>query len=564
MCHFIHKVWLMSSSIPNPITRAEMAVPFRASPVLHPDYTYWAPYWEMIRDAEIGEIEVKRKGEKYLPRQATHDVNQYKSYLRRSVFYNMTARTLNALYGTVFRRVPKIAGLSEKLKKASKRITKEGMSLHLMTKTVVKEVLAVGRYGMLVDADPEGVGNPYIACYTAENILDWQMSEVNGEWVLSKVTLREIYYDREGHWSPYQYKARFRVLVLEEDEDGSLVYSQFVYEDQDHSAAIPDTDSAPNEIVTPTVRGRPLSYIPFIVIGPFTNYPDVQKPPMMDIATLNFSHYMSYAQLEQALFYTGSPIFTVQNDSSQDQGTYEVGPDVVWILDKDEEAKLLEFNGRGLQHLENALRSKEGQIASIGGRMMPGSSRGAAESDNSLVMQERNEQTLLLNIADTVDEGVTQILKWWADWTNASKSIMESITFELNRDFLIKDAGAREFRAIHQMYADGVIPLEVVYDYLKRAEVIPEWMDEGEYAALLKDSKQFPNMVDVLARMKSFPDAKTFHEYKMAKEEFNRTATDVPGAPNEPDNPGVQKQTRDARALADQNKKKEEDDEQES
>ncbi len=553
----------MSSSVPNPITRAEIAVPFRASPVLHPDYTYWSSQWEMIRDAEIGEVEVKRKGEKYLPRQSTHDANQYRSYLRRAVFYNMTARTLNALYGTVFRRMPKVSGLPKKLLDASKNITKEGMSLHLMTKTVVKEVLAVGRYGMLVDAAPDGTGNPYVACYTAENILDWEMAEINGRWQLSKVTLREIHYDRErGHFSPYQYQARFRILVLEEDGEGGHVYSQFVYEDTDHKAAMPDMDMVPDEIITPTVRGEPLNYIPFMVVGPFTNYPDVQKPPLLDIVTLNFSHYMSYAQLEQALFYTGSPVFVVQQESGTDEGDYQVGPDVVWVLSEKEEAKLLEFNGRGLQHLENAMRNKEGQIASIGGRMMPGSSRGAAESDNSLLMQERNEQTLLLNIADTVDEAMTQILVWWADWNNAGANTLAKIDFELNRDFLIKDAGAREFRAIHQMYAEGIIPVEVVYEYLKRFEVIPEWMERDEYVKLLQDSKQFPNMVDVLARMKEFPDAKTFHEYKVMKEEFARAAVDVEGTRNEPPNPGVQKQTRDARALDEQNKSSEDDDEQ--
>lgn len=552
----------MSSSVPNPVTRSEIAVPFRASPALHPDYTYWAPHWETIRDAEVGEIEVKRKGEKYLPRQSTHDINQYKSYLRRAVFYNMTSRTLNALYGTVFRRAPKVMGLTGKLQESSKKITKEGMSLHLMTKTVVKEVLAVGRYGMLVDADPDGKGDPYIACYTAENILDWEMAEINGRWQLSKITLREIYYDRVGgHFSQYQYNTRFRILTLEEDSDGSFVYSQFVYEDTDHKAAIPDTEVVPDKIVTPTVRGETLDYIPFMIVGPFTNYPDIQKPPMMDIVSLNFAHYMSYAQLEQALFYTGSPIFVVQQEDGSDQGDYQVGPDTVWILSDKEEAKLLEFNGRGLQHLENALRNKEAQIASIGGRMMPGSARGASESDNSLLMQERNEQTLLLNLADTVDEGVTQVLMWWADWNNASQSTIVKISFEVNRDFLVKDAGAREFRAIHQMYADGVLPVEVVYDYLRKADVIPEWMDEAQYVSLLQDSKQFPNMVDVLARMKNFPDADAFHEFRMMRAEFNMQATDVNGTRNEPPNPGVQQQTRDARALEAQ-QSTEEDDEQ--
>lgn len=541
----------MSSQVPNPITRSQLAVPYRASPVLHPDYTYWSEIWEMIRDAEIGEIEIKRKGEKYLPRQKTHDKEQYKSYLRRAVYYNMTARTLNALYGTVFRRAPKIAGLDRRLTDLSKKITKEGMSLHLLAKTVVKEVLAVGRFGLLVDSSPDGRGNAYVACYTTENILDWQMAEINGRWTLTKVTLREIFYDRDSHWSPYEYRSRFRVLVLEyDDETDSYVYSQYVYLDNESATnQIPDLDQAPSEVITPTVRGEPLDYIPFMVIGPFTNTPDVQRPPILDIVTLNLSHYMSYAQLEQALFYTGSPVFTVQQEDGTDPGEYQVGPDVVWVLGKDETANLMEFNGRGLQHLENALRNKEDQIASIGGRMMPGTSRGAAESDNALLMQERNEQTLLLNLADTVDEGMTEVMGWWADWNNASANTIAKITFEVNRDFLIKDAGAREFRAIHQMYADGVIPLDVVFDYLRKFEVIPEWMDAEEYKGLLADSKQFPNMVDVLARMRDYPDAKTFHEYKMAQMQMREIEDD-------PRDPGVPRQARDARAMEEQERQR--------
>lgn len=545
---------MSSTQVPNPITRSQLAVPYRASPVLHPDYTYWSEIWESIRDAEIGEIEVKRKGEKYLPRQKTHDKDQYKSYLRRAVFYNMTSRTLNALYGTVFRRNPKIGGMDRRLMQRSKNITKEGMSLHLLAKTAVKEVLAVGRFGMLVDANPDGTGNPYIACYTAENILDWQMAEINGRWVLSKVTLREIFYDRDSHWSPYEYRSRFRVLVLEHDEDTNAhVYVQYVYLDNDSATnRIPDLDQAPTSVVMPTVRGEPLDYIPFQIIGPFTNYPDVQRPPILDIVTLNYSHYMSYAQLEQALFYTGSPVFTVQQENGTDPGEYEVGPDVVWILGANESANLMEFNGRGLQHLENALRNKEDQIASIGGRMMPGTSRGAAESDNALIMQERNEQTLLLNLADTVDEGMTWTLGVWADWNNASPNTIANITFEVNRDFLIKDAGAREFRAIHQMYTDGVLPIDVVYDYLRKFEVIPEWMDLDEYKALLTDSDQFPNMVDVLARMKDFPDAKTFHEFTRVQASMQEVSTD-------PTEPGIPRQARDARALEQQRRQAAED-----
>lgn len=543
------------STILNPRSKAMADAIFSASPVLHPDYTYWADKWRMIRDAELGEVEVKRQGTRYLPKLQGHDAEQYASYLHRAVFFNMTAKTLNALYGTMFRRNPK-ATLPKNLQKIAKRFSKDGMSLHLTAKTAAKEVLSVGRYGMLVDATPDGRGNAYVACYTAENILDWQLVEVNGEWKFSRVVLREVMYNRDRHSSPYEYTSRYRVLVLNDLGDGTYTYEQHVYVDS-HLTGVPDLNGVPDEIVIPTVRGEVLDYIPFQIIGPFTNHPDVQKPPILDIVTLNFSHYLSYAQLEQGRFYTANPVYTVSYGGGGDGEApeYYVGPDVVWELGKDGKAGILEFTGHGLNSLEKALTTKEAQIAAIGGRLMASTSTGAAESDNSLKLKEQNEQTLLLNISDTMDEAFTKVLQWWADWNNASSAVIEKITFEVNRDFLLRDIGAREFRAIHQMYADGIIPVEVVYEYLRKAEVIPDWMDSDEFRALLEDSKQFPNMVDVLARMRGFPDAKSEQDVKLQKEQLAhevrmaKTAVEIAPSPGDPKTPPVPKQARDARAA---------------
>jgi Domain of unknown function (DUF4055) len=530
---------------PNPRTKASVDVQFSSSPLLHPDYGYWAPIWRMIRDAEIGEIEVKRKQTVYLPRLKGHDDDQYLSYLQRAVFFNMTAKTLNALYGTMFRRHPKVTGLTPALLKQSTKFSKDGMSLNLTAKTAVKEVLAVGRYGMLVDATPEGRGGAYVACYTAENILDWEMTEVDGYWTYSRVVLREISRKKQDHISPYDYTSRFRVLVLTDLGDGTHVYEQHVYEDRELHG-IPDFDTTPDEIVTPTVRGEPLDYIPFALIGPFTNHPDVQKPPILDIVTLNYSHYLSYAQLEQGRFFTANPVYWTsgKTEDGAGAGDYYVGPDIVWELGENGSAGLIEFTGTGLKSLENALEIKEAQISAIGGRMMPGVARGAAESDNSLKMKEQNEQTLLLNIADTTDESFTKIIRWWGDWNNATPAGIEKMLFEVNRDFLLKDIGAREFRAIHQMYSDGIIPVDVVYEYLRKAEVIPDWMDRDEYITLLQSSTQFPHMVDVLARMKDYPDAKSWLEYKMFKEELAANSVEVRPQPGDPNSPAVPQQAR--------------------
>lgn len=531
-------------SNPNPRSSSPIDLALTTSPLLHPDYQYWAPIWRNIRDAEIGEVEIKRNSTKYLPKLQGHDAAQYASYLSRAVFFNMTAKTLGALYGTMYRRNPKVSGLTPALLKLTKRFSKEGMSLHLTSKTAAKEVIAVGRYGMLVDSSPDGVGSAYVACYTTENILDWNMDEVNGTQVLTRVVLRELTYQRKNHLTAYSYSSRFRILVLN-DLDGDPIYEQHVYEDRDLNG-VPDYNALPDEIIIPTVRGETLSYIPFSVVGPFTNHPDIQKPPILDIVTLNLSHYQSYAQLEQGRFFTANPVYwTAGSEVGDEAGEYYVGPDVVWELGKGGTAGVIEFTGQGLKSLESALDQKEAQIAAIGGRMMPGASRGAAESDNALKMKEQNEQTMLMNISDTLDEAFSQVLAWWADWNNASTGVVANINFEMNRDFLMKDIGAREFRAIHQMYAAGLIPITVLYEYLRKAEVIPDWMDESEFMRLVDDAKQFPHMVDVIAQMNNYPDAASFFKYKAEKEMLQMTldSQEIVASESEPNAPPIPKQT---------------------
>lgn len=503
----------------NPETKAHTELTFTASPVLHPDYKYWAQHWQAIRDAEIGEVEIKRKGQRYLPKLQSQDAQQYARFLDRATFYNMTSRTLQALYGTVFRRNPKVTGFDKNLEQRSKRFSKTGLSLHLTAKTIVKEVLALGRHGCLVDASPDGRGGAYVAMYTAENILDWETEEIDGRIQYTRVVLREIVAHRDNPVAPYRYKARYRVLVLQPSEEG-WIYEQHIFEHDDARGGVPNLEGIPDDIKVPMVRGQPMPYIPFIAFGPFDNTANAQKPPVLDIVTLNLSHYRSYADLEQGRFFTATPVYYVNGrQEGESSGEYYIGPDVVWELGAEGKAGVIEYQGQGLRFLESALSIKESQIAAIGGRLMPGSANSPSESGESLQLKEQNEYTLLLNLVDCLDEGMTELLGWWADWNNASTDVVSRVQFEANRDFLTTTVGAREFRAIHQMYSEGAIPLEVFYHYLHSAEVIPEWLGRDEFQKLVESEKSFPNQMNVIARMRGFPDAKSWQEWKLATRE---------------------------------------------
>ena len=68
-----------------------------------------AKIYSMIRDCIAGQFAIKAKGQTYLPKPNAEDFSpeneaRYDAYIERSVFYNVTARTLRGLVGQVFLR----------------------------------------------------------------------------------------------------------------------------------------------------------------------------------------------------------------------------------------------------------------------------------------------------------------------------------------------------------------------------------------------------------------------------------------------------------------------------
>lgn len=479
---------------------------------VHADYANWREIWRGIRHAMIGEVEIKKHGNIYLPRMESMDDDQWSAYLERAVFYNMVYRTVTGLTGAIFRRDPRLLKAGPKLKKNIKRVSKDGLSLSLFSKVVAQEQLSVGRYGVLLDKafsnDP--LVTPFLAGYSTENILDWTEAEIEGRNEIDYVLLREFKTDRrlsipasDGSSSDTnptygQFFQRYRILRLAYNEENSRwEYFQELYE-RDNADA--DLSEFP-EIFQPLVFGVPFKRIPFRIFNATTNLLDVEKPPVLDILTLNLAHYRTYAQLEHGRFFTANPVYYVSGGDEDDD--YHIGPSVVWQVDSGESAGLIEYNGHGLKSLENSLVAKENQVASLGGRLL-GDSANAGQSDNQIKLKDRNEQSLLLNVTTVQNENFTYLLQEMARWLNEP---YEDLVYRVNQDFLLDNAAAREFRAVTMMYQEGIIPIDIIYEFFLKAEVIPEYVDLETFKALLDDPSQFPNNSDIDARREGFADA---------------------------------------------------------
>jgi hypothetical protein len=474
----------------------------------HPEVRYWYDQWRMIRDVCAGERVIKDRGTDYLPQMEGMDADEYGSFLDRATFFNFSGRTAAALTGSIFRRQEVFDNMPVQLVPRLNEFSRKREKFSIFAEHIGDEIIKMGRVGVLIDL-PSGsttTPRPYAVSYPAETILDWETAEIDGRDQLVRVVLWELKLVRDTTNFTPKYISQYRQLILR-DINGQRTYVQELYSHPTESVNALTEDRLTSRVI-PTNRGGTLNYIPFHIFGSFQSTPEVEKPPLEDIARLNLSHYRSYAHLEHGRFFAGFPVYFVESPHSGEGGSeFTIGASRVWQTPPGAKPGILELNGQGLKFLVDALDQKETQASALGGRMMGVRSTAVAESDNMLRLSERNEQSQLLKVTRSLDAGFTTLLRWWAMMQDVPASRAELIAVDFNKDFLFENAGAREFRAVHAMYKDGILPIEVLYGYFKKSNLIPDWMDEAQFKALLERPASFPNNPDAQARAEGYANA---------------------------------------------------------
>lgn len=233
----------------------------------------------------------------------------------------------------------------------------------------------------------------------------------------------------------------------------------------------------------PLKQGAPLNYIPFYFLGPSDFAPDIEKPPILDIALMNLSHYRSYADLESGRCYTAMPVWTVTSaGGADDDAQFKLGPNTVWQLGQGDKAELVEFRGSGLQYLENALNSKEQQIKALGGKLGQANKGMAAESAESVISRERGEASLLQSVISIMSSGMTILMNELASWVGEKQP---NIKIRFTTEALDMYMSAREIRAIQSLWESGMLPIEVIYAVFRDANILPPTMGINEFREAL-------------------------------------------------------------------------------
>ena len=425
----------------------------------HREYEKMKSQWKRIRDAIAGEDAIKEASVEHLPKPAGQDGYDYRQYLKRSLFYGATGRTVQGLVGAIFRKDP-IIEVPSRLNPLLENVTLTGLPFANFAKMTVEETISMGRCGVLVDRPTGENGQAYLRLYPAESIINWRTANVDGVEMLEQVILHEERQRPESDGFGTEFYNVYRVLNLTDEG-----YEVSVYEEGEDA----NGDMAHTEIESfePRKRGERLDYIPFIFISPNDLTPPCDKSPILDLVNVNLSHYRTQADLEQGNYLTSSPTPYIIGQKNAESAAWSIGSGTIWFLSEGASTGMLEYTGAGLSFLEKSLDRKQAMMALLGARLLEEQKR-TAEAAETLRIRGSGESSILSSIADTVSDGLAQALMWMAEW----EGFDATITVELNKDFMDAKLTPQELTALVQAWQAGAMGQADMLYNLQRGEML--------------------------------------------------------------------------------------------
>jgi hypothetical protein len=464
----------------------------------HTEYAKRKVQWGKLRDCVDGQEAIHEAGVKYLPKLSGQDADEYKAYKERTPFYGATSRTVDGLSGMVFRKEPQITvpgGMTDMMED----VTLDGLSLTGFAEQLIDDDIVTGRAGILVDhpVTTEGTSKaqaeasnmrPFLNYYTAESIYNWKVEGRNNAQITVQVRLKETA-EVEGD-SEFDSETVDQIRILDLDDEG--YYRQRVYRETKNATTNGEKWIQFGDDVYPQMKGQYLTEIPFFFVGVKNGSAKTEKPPLIDLANINLSHYITTADLEHGAHFTGLPtaVITGHTEETGDGETgaeYRIGSASAWVFpDPETKVAYLEFQGSGLGTLENRINKKEEQMAFLGARMLA-SERKGVEAAETAQIHRSGEMSVLSSLAQSAGESIEKAVTFMAEWGGFSGEVM----FKFNNDFLAIPMSAQQLTALFGVYQAGGMAFVDLLDNLKRGEIIREERTEEDIRSEIETSNPF-------------------------------------------------------------------------
>ena len=421
----------------------------------------------------------------------TDDV-AYEKYCEWAGYTNFVSLTLQAFTGMIMSPEPVISDAPDALEEYLDDLTSDGEPFQRVCYRTVEEVAATGRCFVLVDyPDVPGAADlsrleaeranlrPFVRSYPWEALIALKTELRGGVRVLSHVRLRETVSEPgENEWADAKIE-QVRVLDL---KDGAYRVRVFRKTQGQGSAVPADEWEQFGSDRFPKMAGRAMDFIPGVVIGAGSLDPTIlTKPPVLDLVNTAENHLNVSALEYNALRWLGSPSLVISgliDSGDEDPTPIRMGSSQAIVLGEGGAAEIISLKGGDIGALSEKLDSLRLEAAALGARIF-GDESAAQISTETARIQRAGEHSVLAGIANTVADGMTQVLRWVGEWAGIAGA--DKIAVTLNTDFLPKGLQPGELAEWLAALQAGTMPLPVVLEHLKSRGVIDPQMTEAEW-----------------------------------------------------------------------------------
>lgn len=443
----------------------------------HQTYIDKSAQFQKLRDSFDGNEKIKAGGAVYLPvpsgmtDASGNPTAAYTAYKTRSLFYSVPERTIRGLLGIIF-RVGAMFKLPDRLKVYEDAVTPEGDSLNESVRRTVMEVLLMGRHGLLLDMPEKADVNsvPYIAHYHAEDITNWKRQFWRNKRVLSRVVLQDFPADQDG-----EDEARFLELYLDFE---NLTNGEPTYRVRRWHVGVTRSNNGQVQTITPkedpiestpTVRGKPLNYIPFYFVGPYTNKPELEKSPVLDLCDTAIAHYQVGADYRHALFMLAQPTPYIVGDLDKGEVPRKIGATAFWVLpSKVQDLGMLEYSGNGVASLLDALDKYEAMMGALGAKLIHRMTQ--PETAEATMVKAKDEISVVESTVLSTRDAYRALLMDAAEWIGNNRKAAE---FDMDRDFVDIAADPGLLSELFKQLQQGGISPAVFHLNYQRMKIVP-------------------------------------------------------------------------------------------
>ncbi|HET8777969.1 MAG TPA: DUF4055 domain-containing protein [Candidatus Limnocylindria bacterium] len=446
----------------------------------HPDYERMADRWRRCRDLAEGTDAIHKAGERYLPRHPKERVEDYDRRALATEVYNAFARTVLAMTGLVCHRPPTLGDDVPAVIRDDHwlDIDGNGTSGEVFAQRLFDDGMTVGFAGILIDYpavdDPEAISvaeeealhlRPYWVAVRAEDRISWRFTREGSKTFLSQLVLRETVEEPDGLFK-VRMVTRYRVFrrVVGFDENGVRV-ARVTWE-----IWAPKTTEQGSTLViesSGTIAKR--QTIPFVAM------PIGKKPPLLDLADINLSHYRVSADRRWLMHLACVPIPVRKGYTGPKGEEMAVGPALLQDLPKEGSFEWAEVSGSAFVPTGEELKQMELRMASLGLAFLQSETR-AAETAEAKRLDSAAQNASLATAAQALETALRQALQIHAEYLGLESGGTVTVNREFEQTVMSPDVIA----ALSALETAGQLSLETLLAVLKAGNVLGEEIDVHE------------------------------------------------------------------------------------